>query len=415
MKPLGLDFEVRAISKNGILLFSFVFLTAAGYMLQRSLSDGLLLGELGHEALPLAMLLSAVFAGLFAWIAGRVRNPDATRRFNIVSRIVLLVLTLVLAWEQPVFVKYPWMLYGLFVLAELRAILNTVQFAVVFYESTQREERSKVGLLMSGAPLAGIVIAFAVKLEMAALGFQGLFYLVALLDLLSLIPIAMLTPRQRPPEQSQSAQANEAPSQNESPRWLQLKSLVAWLVVLKTISLTMVAYEWKATAADEFVHAPEQLTVFFAEFYGIADALTLLFQITLFERWVKRWGASAALVAYPCILLIAVGLAMANFSLTWTFLFLSLAKATEFIRRSWYDPSFTLVFAGFPSIKRGPIISWANSFLKPVTEASVVAVILFLTTWVDNPRTLTAVGMVAIIFWATNGARLRHWKSTSNT
>ena len=359
-------------------LFAYSFLTTLGYMLSRSLSDGLLLGRLGPDLLPLVMLaaVSIVIPVTYVWarITGRRRLHSSI----VVTRLLLATTAAVFAWNLPLYPESRILLPLLYIASEVRGAVNTIQFAMVMNEAVRPQDRTITPVVAAGAPLAGIASGVLIGVELGDLTFSHLFWLIAALDLLAVLPVVGVTSLE--PEIKDGVRSKAVPAGGVPPPARSLAAALTALVLLQVVVVSLVAYEWKVASAEEFVGREEELSQFFAEFYAICDTCTILLQLLIARRILRRRGIGVTLASYPAALLMLLIVGLTRDSVVWVFGLMTLAKSTDILRRALYDPVVVMLYGPIPPAFRRRVITIVNGLVKPLAEAAAVLSIFSIST-----------------------------------
>lgn len=359
-------------------LFAYAFLTTLAYMVSRSLSDGLFLGRVGPELLPLVMLGSAAIVIPLTLVWSRLAGRWRLKHIVIVTRLALAATAIVFAAELPLHPDSRLLLSALYVVSELRGCLNTIQFATLLNEAVPSHRRLVTPVAAAGAPLAGIASGVLIGTELGTLSFSQLLWFVAALDLLALWPVSRLAVERG----SEGDESLEITNNGSRAYRHPLVNAIAAVVLFQVVVMTLVGYKWKVSAADEFQGLEFDLARYFAAFYAVCDACTLLLQVFYSGSILRTRGLGAALVATPMLLsaILVPGLVVPTAE--GVFLLMTLAKGTEILRRGLTEPAVILLYRPLDPSLRRRAISIVSGFVKPVSE-SIAVLLIFAMTALD--------------------------------
>lgn len=272
---------------------------------------------------------------------------------------------------------------GVYLLAQVRGSLGTIQFATLFNEQfTHRPERF-VGLVGAGATLAGIVVGLSIGFVSKMIEVEMLMYAAAIIDLMTIVPVILL------PRQSERIFDDpEMEQQNvERPRLFDaLRSSfvlgIAGVVLLSVLVATVVEYQWKVTAATELLRDEELMAQYFGFFYGAVYLLTGILQFVVTGHVLQRRGVLVGLLVFPVALMISMVTAVV-FSIgrlpLWT---MTMTKGCDMFRRSMHDPSIQVLYSPLDVGLRRQSITMVAGIVKPLAEAMAGVLLVVLSPWI---------------------------------
>lgn len=387
-----------------VRLFAYAFLTSSSYMILRSLADGLFLSYIGPDALPLAMLVAVVVVTPLTLIWTRLGGRAVIVRVILVTRLVLAAGTAALAWLLPSFEGSFPILLLLYLVAELRACLNTIQFTTLLNETLSHAHRHTAAFISAGAPLAGIVTGTVIGLELGVLSYAQLLWVAVVLDVLATLPLLSRSVNHASAERLAGESQTGADGDTDGTRAGLVRAMIV-MIAMHVAVVTIVAYEWKVAAATYYGDYNQQLSRYFAAFYALCDTVTLLVQMLAAGRLFRRFGVAVGLTVLP----VALGTCLAGALLTampiaWL-IWMTCAKATDVLRRGLYDPSLTTLYRPISAVRRRRVIGMVNGFLKPLVEAGVVISIFTIDYVFDRTTPIFLVAVLLVPLWSAAGWR----------
>ncbi|REJ87377.1 MAG: hypothetical protein DWQ34_25220 [Planctomycetota bacterium] len=390
--------------KAALRLFSYAFLTSGSYLIARTLADGLFLGSLGPGALPLAMLMAACVVTpcsvFWTWASRRI----SMIRVVIVTRIALAVATSAVAWLLPARMESVALLWVLYLIAELRGCLNTIQLTTLLNETLPRSAHHLAPSVAAGAPLAGIATGLVIGLELGTVSYAQLLIGAAILDLASIIPLILRTG-----DSTEAREDGTAIETGEAEPVAPFESaIVRSLVILisvKVAVLTIASFEWKVAAATVFSHRDEDLSRYFALFYAVCDVVTLLIQFFAAGGLLRRYGIAVGLAALPVALGLCLLGGLLSVSSAALLFWMTCAKGADVLRRGLHDPTLMIIYGPIQAVRRRQVIGMVNGLLKPVMEAAVVFGIFAIGFLANRTESLFVVAAVLMPIWFASSVR----------
>ena len=180
--------------RNVALLFLFGFGTAAAYVVARTVADSQFLSRVGPEQLPRMYLVAAGVVAVVSAIYGRFASRSTVK---LSVAITLLVLAIISAMMPEIIHRYPHSklaMASVYILAQIRGTLGTIQFTMLLNDKFARRRPERVvGYVGIGSTLAGFLGGVSLSHVINTLDVATFMYVVAVIDLLTLIPIALIS------------------------------------------------------------------------------------------------------------------------------------------------------------------------------------------------------------------------------
>jgi AAA family ATP:ADP antiporter len=179
---------------------------------------------------------------------------------------------------------------------------------------------------------------------------------------------------------------------------------IAGLVAISTAAALIVDYQFKAAAARAI--APAALGQFFARYYALTNAVSLILQLTLAGRLIRRVGVVGAVGVTPLALLCG---ALAAFIGGGSFVALLALKAIDAaLRYSLNRVAIELLYLPLPSAAQGRGKGFIDSVLARAVQATTAIVLYGLATHaLATPRRLALVVVALCGVWLALAFGLR--------
>lgn len=405
------------------VLFGFSFLSAATYVLTRTLGVSLFMARIGSDALPLALGASAVCVIALSTLTRLVVRFVPTGYCVTLSWLTLAAASFLLS-IKIVALPHSLMVVGaIYVLAEVRGCLNTV-YVTTLANDLFASSRSKnpFVIVAAGAPVAGIISGLIVSYEAAEISDTTWLSVIACLDLLTMAVSCFLPrpSRDATTKQKQSRldeaeydgelrvasnQTNSSDEDRSSPKdsrrltknWRRYRFGLASLVGIKVVVLTLVGFQWQIVVNDSLV-SEQRMIAYFAAFYAINDVLIVLIQAVASGKLLDRYGIGAPLILYPILLsLIGIAALLAD-SLTVLMVVFTVGCGLNVLRRSLHDPGLAAAYAILDPSVRSETIVLVKGMIKPFSEVAAAMGLLFYASDISS-NALTLVWVILLLPW----------------
>ena len=267
-----------------------------------------------------------------------------------------------------------------YLLAQVRGSLGTIQFATLFNEQFSHEPERVVGLVGAGATLAGISVGLSIGFVSQYINVELLMYAAAVIDLITIVPVLLL-PRATEPSTNAESPAQDAGPKAAENRKSHFVLGIAAVMLLSVLVATLIEYQWKVTAAEELLRDEGRLARFFGFFYGGVYLLTGVLQLLVTGRVLQQRGVLVGLLIYPVAVLISTAMTLLMSSsrvLLWT---VTLTKGCDTFRRSMHEPSIQVLYSPLAVDYRRQSIAFVAGIVKPFAEAIAAVLLVVLTPW----------------------------------
>lgn len=290
----------RGESSRAVLLFAYLFLVISSYVVTKSTRDALFLQRYSADRLPYADVASALTVAAVMAVYLRVHRRVGLRPL-LVGTLLAFSATSVGFWALGRSEEPRWMLPALYVWASVSGVLLPAQvWTLANYVMTTREAKRLFGIVGSGALCGWIVGGMITRATATRLGTENLLLMIATTLVLSAALVVVIW-RERKTEPSYSIASPESGGLAESLA-LVLRSphlrAIASLVCLSSLVTTLVAWQFRAIA-KAYIPETDALAAFFGTFNIWAGTLSLVTQLALTSRLLRRFGLGMALLVVP--------------------------------------------------------------------------------------------------------------------
>ena len=347
-----------------LLMFTYLFLLIACYITTKSVRDSMFLTEIGVKQLPYVFILIALVVGsissAYSRAAARVSLKTLIRTTSLIaiSNLFLFWLTLDSSGAWMFYVLYIWVsVFGVFTASQFWLLANHVFNA--------REAKRLFALVGAGGVLGGTFgggfTSFGAhkfgtpNLLLWCMGFMGLTTL-----------ILELVTRQVPSAQVPSPVDEEQPTgSSETRRLLRLiwdskhLTMLTAILGITVIVESFVDFELKFVSKQLF-GTQDQLTAFFGSLFAYLGTLSMLFQILLTGRVLKRFGVGASILFMP-VSLFTGSLVLALFPTLWAVGFLKISDGS--FRYSIHRSGIELLYLPVPIAIKNQVKGYIDMFI----------------------------------------------------
>lgn len=299
------------------LLFFYLTLAMASYIIIKSASKGLYLSRYSFTTLPYVYIGVAALVGLVASVY--VRLASRLSQVTLISATLLFFLsnTLLLWWGLRVRWSPVAAIYILWT-GIFGAIVATQVWTVANHVLDLRQAKRLFPLVSSGGILGsaggGLIGAALVK----RVGTDNLLLLLIPALLLSVGIVQVLL--RRFSFSSRASRSEKGPAESmkgvrdvfhtiASSRYLKL---VVGLVALSAIVGLVVNWQFDAVVQGSFGSRKDQITTFLAAFQGFLSLFSFLVQVVMGSKIVERLGVRVTLLLLPLALLGGTGVLLLN-------------------------------------------------------------------------------------------------------
>ena len=361
----------------------------AQFVSGKATRDALFLTSHDISALPVMLIVTAVFSVALVWLNAKAARRVAPTRLVptlfVASGILFLVEGLFRA-SAPSIVALVVYLH----VSVAGPLLASGFWLIVSESFSPRTAKKGFGRIAAAGTLGGLAGAVASERIATTLGIPNMLIVLGGLQFIAALLVARLAARRsssdtQVPEDVSPAVTSGLRLIAETPY---LRRIAA-LVLFGTASAVLVDYAFKAAAVDAF-GAGDGLLRFFAMYYGATSLISFLFQIlgsrTILERLGIGWATST-----PSIAILAGVLADLVFP---GFGSLIAARGSEAVfRGSWFRAGYEVFFTPIPAAEKRaakPLIDVVFDRLGDALGAALVPVAILL---VPGAQTVVILGV----------------------
>ncbi len=386
--------------------FLVLFLIISGHTTLETARDALFLTKLPPSQLNLVYI---VLAGLsFVVAAGSTKLALRFGRRNaLIATLCLAAFTTTLLHAMT---PTPRVVMALYVFSGLVGAVLSPQFwllAATMFTSSQG--RRLFGPIASGGVVGGVAGAGTAAILLARLPVTSLLLVaaVAFVGTAMLLTTLGLPGEATPPPEIVLPQQTIAPPKPRVDVAVTRQPFVgrvALLVALSTAAVLTVDYLFKSTAARHI--EPAQLGQFFARYYALMNGVSLVVQLLVAGRVVRRLGVAGATGVMPGLLLIG---SVASFVSAGALLpVLAMRMVDGGMRYSLNRVATELLYLPMETAVRERAKSLIDTVLTRSVQALTASVLFGLgMAGVLSPRVLAGIVMILCLLWAVVAFGLR--------
>lgn len=372
--------------------FLTLFFTIAAHTILETARDALFLSKLPPSQLNVVYIAVAALSFVAAAATTRFAARFGRRNALLCALVFAAYVTTLLHFFAP----GPRVALVLYVFSGLVGAVVIPQFWLLAAQMfTVSQGRRLFGPVASGGVLGGVigaslaagVLSFASVTTLLVVS-AGLFLATAFLS--ASIAVDDAPP---PPVSAPTAMRESLRELFKSNPFL---TRIAWLVALSTAAVLVVDYLFKSTAARMI--PPDSLGSFFARFYAAMNAVSLVVQLLLATRLLRRLGVVGAVAVMP--LLLTLGGAGA-FAVGGTLAAALLTKTVDGgLRHSLNRIATELLYLPVPTEARERGKALVDGVVSRIAQAVTAALLFVLATrGLASPRLLAAMIAALAAAW----------------
>jgi ATP/ADP translocase/HEAT repeat protein len=391
---------------RGFPLFLYYFLIITFYMLGRNSRDSIFLNTFDRTMLPYADIAVAVLSSVLIAIYLRASRGGNLRNLQVGTLLVFSVMLPVLWWglhierlKSVTATYYVWVgICGILSISQVWMLANAVW--------TTRESKRLFGLLGSGGILGGIVAGFLTQSIVHQFGTDAILLFMAGLLVLS-APLVGLIWKQQAHEGSHDPEGEVPRNLRESARLVSqsphLRAIAA-LILLGSVVTTVAGWQYKSIAKEAFAQK-DQLTYFFGAVTAYTGILSLVAQLVLTAKLLRRFGVGLTLLILP-VLLMAGSVAVLVWGTIWAATFL---RSSDVVTRYSADTSaIQLLYLPVPANIKLQVKSFIDTVVWKVGDGLAgLTLLLFATKLRLTPREVSVVTIILIGAWIVSAVVAR--------
>jgi ATP:ADP antiporter, AAA family len=349
--------------ERGLLLFAYLFLVIASFVVGKSIRDALFIDEFGALLLPYGDIGVAMLVSLWISVYLRLARRLSLRQLLVASLLFFAVNCLIFwvialnsrpAWLTPVI--YVWVgMFGVVAPAQVWTLATAVL--------TTREAKRMYGFVGSGATSGWIVGGYLTQVVAARYGAEAsLLWMAIALTAAAGVVVRLWSRRPIVEGESETARGRDelrgglrASVQliKRSPYLL----AIAAVILLSSFTTTMAGWQFKAFTGAS-IEGKDALAAFFGKFNFYAGLMAFALQWLLTGRLLRRLGLGFTLFIVPVALLFgSIGLLVFG-SLTAVIV---LRGIDQVLRYSIDKPTVELLYLPVPSDRTVAVKSFIDT------------------------------------------------------
>ncbi len=389
--------------QRSLPLFAYLFLIMAGTVAGKAARDALFLDRFSAVDLPYADIAIAVIVGIVMSVYIRVGERLNLRNLQVVTLLGFAASALGLWWWASVDVREGRELF--LIIYVWVGILSVVAPAQVWtlanFVLTTREAKRVFGLIGSGAILGWIVGGALTRLAVGEFGTEAMLPLTALM-LVVCAGLVVLIWRQRPAGTRSEATGPEAVSAGGLRAALDvlgsspyLKAIGA-VILFSSLATTVEAWQFKAIAKQS-IPDTDRLAMFFGTFAMSAGAISLVLQLFLTGRILRRGGVGITLFIVP----VALTISSMGVLLTGTLAAVILLRASDQVLRYSIDKATVeLLYLPVPASQVFGVKSFIDTVVYRMGDGiGGVLILVFATALGWSPAQMSWICLALLAGW----------------
>jgi AAA family ATP:ADP antiporter len=353
----------RGELERGLLLFAYLFLVIASFVVGKSIRDALFIDEFGALLLPYADIGVAMLVGLWMSVYLRLARRLSLRQL-LVNSLLFFALNCLIFWVVAHNFRPSWLTPAIYVWVGMFGVVAPAQvWTLATAVLTTREAKRMYGFIGSGATSGWIVGGYLTQVFAARYGAEfSLLGMAVCLVAAAVIVGRVWSHRPVPDAEVETARAREelrggirASVQliRRSPYLL----AIAAVILLSSFTTTMAGWQFKALTGSA-IDGKDALAAFFGRFNFYAGILAFALQWLLTGRLLRRLGLGFTLFIVPVGLLFgSIGLLVFG-SLTAVVV---LRGIDQVLRYSIDKPTVELLYLPVPSDRTVAVKSFIDT------------------------------------------------------
>jgi ATP/ADP translocase len=394
-------FDIRRQEVSRVLLMStYLLLIIAAYSTSKAVRDSLFVTQIGTSQLPYVYLLIAGAMGVVSLVYTRaVARTGLHRLIRITSLIA--ISNLMLFWLMFRQNSAIWF-YVLYVWVSLFGAITASQFwLLATHVFDAREARRVFAWIGVGGILGGILGGGITNRVANWVGTESLLLLCAAMMASTIVLLERVASiaGSHAREESVSVDTHETLKGKALFRKVRESRHLTMLVLLLSVAVVVEAfidYQYKFVAKQSF-SSKDQLTAFFGSITFYIGIFSLLFQMFVTNRILKRFGVAWAILMLPAGLLISF-LALAAHPNLWAAALLQLVDGG--LSYSIHRSGMELLYLPIPPQTRNAVKGFIDMFVDRAGRAIGAVLLLVLTVVLSfSIPSLSLVGAGLVVAW----------------
>ncbi len=384
------------------LLFCYLFLVIAFYIMGQSVGDALYLNTFPNY-LPHAIIGTAVMAGVF--VSVYIRLSHRLRMETLIAGSLMFFAVSFVAFWALTWTSFKWVYVLIYLFVYTSGVVGTTTgWTLANYVLTTREARRVFGFIGAGAIMGGIFGGLFTKVATKWIRSETLLLVIAgFIGICVLLVLVLFRGKgsrlreiNRGPAASHESPKNfrESLAMIGSSRYLLFITALIWIGSLSSV---IIGYQFKMIAKAAYGPDKAGLTAFFGSFYGYMGVASFLLQLILTGRLLRSLGIRVTLFVLPVVFL---GGSLAVLLLP-TLLVVGILRGSHSLLRYSLDKSSAeLLYLPVPPNIKNQIKSFIDAFIWRVADGTAGVVLwLFANRLHFSPSRISLVNFVFLGIW----------------
>lgn len=391
--------EARPVIQSFLVLFLLI----GAHTTLETARDALFLTKLPPSQLNLVYIALAGLSFVVAALSTRLAERFG-RRNALIGTLCVAAIVTTLLHGMP---QERATIMALYVFSGLVGAVLSPQFWLLAAQMfTSAQGRRLFGPIASGGVVGGVVGATTAAVLLARFPVSSLLLVAAFAFVVTALLLTTLTPPQE--EIALVVSGDRATPPPAPPSLSRAEQPFVWrvglLVALSTAAVLTVDFLFKSTAAA--THAPSELGEFFATYYAIMNGVSLVVQLFLASRVVRRLGVASATGVMPSLLTVLGLTSLVTGGALYPVLALRMVDGG--LRHSLNRVATELLYLPMPTAVRERAKSFIDSVLTRLTQAVTAGALFALGMGgVLGPRVLASIVLGLSLCWLVTASGLR--------
>ena len=285
-----------------LLMSSYLLMIITCYAITKPVRDSLFLKKIGAEQLPYVYILIALVVGVIS--SGYSRLASRVSLQTLIRTTSLLIISNLFLFWLALHSATAWMIYVLYIWVSVYGVITASQFWLLAnYVFNPREAKRLFAFIGAGGVLGSIFGGAFTRFGATRFGTENLLLWCMGFMFLTIVILERVS-KEIVINPSRTGRGEPSPGGSETRRLLKLiwssrhLTILTAILGITVIIESFVDYQLKFLSNTSF-GSQDQLTSFFGTLFASLGAFSLLFQIFLTPRILKRFGVGASILFLP--------------------------------------------------------------------------------------------------------------------
>lgn len=384
---------------RGILLFSYLFLIMASYMMARIARDAIFLGQFRADQLAYGDIAIAIIVGFV--VAGYIRaGRGLSLRNLLVGSLLFFAVNCLVFWWLSYNFQFAWLSPVIYVWVGMFGVLAVSQvWTLANHVLTVREAKRIFGLVGSGAILGAILGGKFASISAEKFGTESMFLAMVIALTICSFLVIRIWKLKRYGEEILGKEKSQNFTESLRLVWRSpYLQAIAGLILAASLVTSIAGWQFKALV-KHFYQEKDAIAAFFGEFYFWAGLAGLLMQLLLTSRFLRKFGLGPALFIVPVALTIGT-IAVLGLGTITIWAAISLRGSINLFQYSIDKSTVELLYLPIPSNIKVQVKSFIDTVIWRLGDGfGGVAVLLFIATLGWSAQQIGWVNLVFILGW----------------